>query len=205
MLLAETLKRHRKFENAVTMYHFLKIFINFSQLTGRLVNYLFQRKINGYLQQQHNPLWNKQRILDYFACLSKIKAPFLTTGSLYLYFVVYTFLSYFLSVISVCYISIYVKVRRSRHPQHHVADGLKERRLTSTLFLFILGSLLTFLPKVACLGVSNFPELIFRLSFPLIIWYWFGNNDICDNQLANESYSLRHTVGCQSLEPVYCK
>lgn len=166
MLLAETLKKHRKFENAVTMYHFLKIFINFSQLTGRLVNYLFQRKINGYLQQQHNPLWNKQRILDYFACLSKIKAPFLTTGSLYFYFVVYTFLSYFLSVISVCYISIYVKVRRSRHPQHHVADGLKERRLTSTLFLFILGSLLTFLPKVACLGVSNFPELIFRLSFP---------------------------------------
>ena len=76
------------------------------------------------------------------------------------------FLSYFLSVISVCYISIYVKVRRSRHPQHHVADGLKERRLTSTLFLFILGFLLTFLPKVACLGVSNFPELIFRLSFP---------------------------------------
>ncbi|CAH3118145.1 unnamed protein product, partial [Pocillopora meandrina] len=41
----------------------------------------------------------------------------------------------FLSVISVRYISIYVKVRRSRHPQHHVADGLKERRLTSTLFL----------------------------------------------------------------------
>ena len=148
------------------MYHFLNwIFINFSQLIGRLVNYLFQRKINGYLQQQHNPLWNKQRTLDYFACLSKIKAPFLTTGSLYFYFVVYTFLSYFLSVISVCYISIYVKVRRSRHPQHHVADGLKERRLTSTLFLFILGSLLTFLPKVAYLGVSNFPELIFRLSF----------------------------------------
>ena len=66
-------------------------------------------------------------ILDYFACLSKIKAPFLTTGSLYFYFVVYTFLSYFLSVISVCYISIYVKVRRSRHPQHHVADGLKKK------------------------------------------------------------------------------
>lgn len=37
------------------------------------------------------------------------------------------FLSYFLSVISVCYISIYVKVRRSRHPQHHVADGLKKK------------------------------------------------------------------------------
>ena len=156
MLLAETLKKHRKFENAVTMHHFLKIFINFSQLTGRLVNYLFQRKINGYLQQQHNPLWNKQRILDYFACLSKIKAPFLTTGSLYFYFVVYTSLSYFLSVISVCYISMYVKVRRSRHPQHHVADGLKERRLKD----------LTFLPKVAYLGVSNFPELIFSLSFP---------------------------------------
>ena len=105
-------------------------------------------------------------MLDYFACLPKIKAPFLTTGSLHFYFVVYTFLSYFLSVISVRYISIYVKVRRSRHPQHHVADGLKERRLTSTLFLFILGSLLTFLPKVSYLGVSNFPELIFRLSFP---------------------------------------
>ena len=51
---------------------------------------------------------------------------------------------------------MYVKVRRSRHPQHHVADGLKERRLKD----------LTFLPKVAYLGVSNFPELIFSLSFP---------------------------------------
>lgn len=180
------------------MYHFLNwIFINFSQLIGSLVNYLFQRKINGYLQQQHNPSWNKQRILDYFACLSKIKAPFRTTGSPYFYFVVYTFLSYFLSVTSVCYISIYVKVRRSRHPQHHVADGLKERRLTSTLFLFILGSLLTFLPKVSWANFSPF--------LPVILWYWFGNNDICDNQLANESYSLRHTVGCQNLEPVYCK
>lgn len=48
-LPAETLKKHRKFENAVTMYHLLKIFMNFSQLTGRLVNYLFQRKTNGYL------------------------------------------------------------------------------------------------------------------------------------------------------------
>ena len=64
-----------------------------------------------------------------------------------------------LSLMCVCYISIYIKVRCSRHPQHHGAVGLRERKLTSTLFLVTLGSLLTYLPKVVFWGVFNFPEL----------------------------------------------
>ena len=67
--------------------------------------------------------------------------------------------SILLSLMCVCYISIYIKVRCSRHPQHHGAVGLRERKLTSTLFLVTLGSLLTYLPKVIFWGVFNFPEL----------------------------------------------
>ena len=55
---------------------------------------------------------------------------------------------FLLFVILVCYISIYIKVRCSRHPQHHGAAGLRERKLTSTLFLVTFGSLLTFLPII---------------------------------------------------------
>ena len=53
-----------------------------------------------------------------------------------------------LFVILVCYISIYIKVRCNRHPQHHGAAGRRERKLTSTLFLVTFGSLLTFLPLI---------------------------------------------------------
>ena len=63
--------------------------------------------------------------------------------------VLYVLLIYFvilLFVICVSYISIYIKVRCSRHPQHHGAARQRERKLTSTLFLVTLGSLLTFLP-----------------------------------------------------------
>lgn len=68
-----------------------------------------------------------------------------------------------LSVMCICYISIYIKVRCSRHPQHHGATGLRERKLTSTLFLVTLGSLLTYLPKVIFWAVFNIPGLIHSL------------------------------------------
>ena len=45
-----------------------------------------------------------------------------------------------------CYISIYIKVRYGRQRQLHGAAGLRERKLTSTLFLVTFASLLTFLP-----------------------------------------------------------
>ena len=73
-----------------------------------------------------------------------------------------------LLVISVSYCSIYTKVRCSRHPQRHGAAGLRERKLTSTLFLVTFGSFFMLLPVVAHLGVVGFnSELVLRLSFQL--------------------------------------
>ncbi|XP_022794751.1 melanocortin receptor 4-like [Stylophora pistillata] len=68
-------------------------------------------------------------------------------------------LSYFavqLSVICLSYISIYVKVRFSRHPQQHGAAGVRERKLTSTLFLVTVASLLTILPTIIRLSIIVF-------------------------------------------------
>ena len=58
-----------------------------------------------------------------------------------------------LFVVVVCYISIYLKVRCSRHPQHHGAAGLRERKLTNTSFVITPGSLITFLPMVVFWGL----------------------------------------------------
>ena len=52
------------------------------------------------------------------------------------------FYSILLFVICISYISIYIKVRCSRRPQHHGAAGQRERKLTTILFIVTLGSLL---------------------------------------------------------------
>ncbi|XP_022810618.1 uncharacterized protein LOC111347657 [Stylophora pistillata] len=58
--------------------------------------------------------------------------------------------SYFSLLVLICvsYISIAIKVHCSRRPQHHCAAGLRERKLTSTLFFATCASLLTFVPVV---------------------------------------------------------
>ena len=63
---------------------------------------------------------------------------------------IWVFSSYFILLVHVClcYISIYIKVRCSRQHQLHGAAGLRERKLTSTLFLVTFASLLTFLPII---------------------------------------------------------
>ena len=65
--------------------------------------------------------------------------------------------SYFslLVVICLCYISIYIKVHFSRRPQHNGAAGLRERKITSTLFLVTCASLLTFLPVLVYEGMLS--------------------------------------------------
>ena len=98
------------------------------------------------------------------------------------------FLSYYdslLLVICVCYISIYIKVRCSRHPQHHGAAGLRERKMTSTLFIVTLGSLIACLPIITWHSLWVFhSKLLSGLSnrslfFPM--WmiaslFYFGNS-----------------------------
>ena len=72
----------------------------------------------------------------------------------------------FLFFISICYFSIYLKIRCSRLPQPHGAIGLRERKLTSALFLVTLGSFLTLLPVAVFWGLVGLnTELVLSLSF----------------------------------------
>ena len=61
---------------------------------------------------------------------------------------IWVFSSYFILLVlmCLCYISIYIKVRCSRQHQLHGVAGLRERKLTSSLFIVTFASLLTFLP-----------------------------------------------------------
>ena len=68
--------------------------------------------------------------------------------------VVFSYLS-LLVIICLCYISISIKVHFSRQPQHNGAAGLRERKITSTLFLVTCASLLTFLPVLVYQGMLS--------------------------------------------------
>ena len=72
----------------------------------------------------------------------------------YIFYFSYFFIPLF--VILVSYVCIFFKVRCSRHPQHHGAAGQRERKLTSTLFLVTLASLLTWLPVVIYQSLLTF-------------------------------------------------
>ena len=77
----------------------------------------------------------------------------------------FSYTSILLLVIFACYISIYIKVRCGRFAQLHGAAGLRERKLTSTMFLVTFGSFLTFLPSIVCYGVLVFDlKLLLSLS-----------------------------------------
>ena len=66
--------------------------------------------------------------------------------------IVFAFYLTLLFVIIVCYTCICLKVRCNRLPRHHGAAGVRERKLTGTLFLVTFGSLITFLPRIAVGG-----------------------------------------------------
>ena len=69
-----------------------------------------------------------------------------------------------LLVIFACYVSIYIKVRCGRFAQLHGAAGLRERKLTSTMFHATFGSFLTFLLSIVGYGVIVFDlKLLLRL------------------------------------------
>ena len=83
-----------------------------------------------------------------------------------------------LFVICVSYSSIVVKFLCGAHPQHHGADN-RQRKLTVTLFIMTIVSLLTWLPYplLVFLGlntsITEFPssEKLVRLKFSLIILF----------------------------------
>ena len=73
-----------------------------------------------------------------------------------MFWVYLLYTSTLLLVIFACYVSIYIKVRCGRFAQLHGAAGLRERKLTSTMFLVTFGSFLTFLPSIVGFGVFAF-------------------------------------------------
>ena len=83
------------------------------------------------------------------------------------YYAIIVFAFYFtvLFVVVVCYTSICLKVRCNHHPRHHCTAGVRERKLTGTLFLVTFESLVTFLPEIVYWGSwASSPESFF--SFP---------------------------------------
>ena len=78
---------------------------------------------------------------------------------------------YLISVflICACYILIVVKVRCSRHPYHHGAASLRERKLTGTSLIVALVSLLSWLPLISYfitkLSFQKFPKLSLRSRY----------------------------------------
>ena len=101
------------------------------------------------------------------------------------FWVFFLYTSILLLVIFACYISIYIKVRGGRFAQLHGAAGLRERKLTSTMFLVTFGSFLTFLPSIVCFGVFAFDFKLyaslptnFRFHFEMAMITFFLFNSL---------------------------
>ena len=89
-----------------------------------------------------------------------------------IFWVYFLYPSILLLVIFACYISIYIKVRCGRFAQLHGAAGLRERKLTSTMFLVTFGSFLTFVLSIVCYGVPIFYfKLLLSLPFTSVIHF----------------------------------
>ena len=88
------------------------------------------------------------------------------------YSVLFSYISILLLVIFACHVSIYIKVRRSRFAQLHGAAGLRERKLTSTMFHATFGSCLTFLPSIVNFGIFVF-DLKLLVSLPINFLFHF--------------------------------
>ena len=91
---------------------------------------------------------------------------FISTTLYFPYYLIFIFLICF------SYILIFIEVRRSPRPQHHSAAGWSERKLTGTLFVVTLASLLSMLPAIIYLCMTIFlftvnlkPFLTVTLSF----------------------------------------
>ena len=78
----------------------------------------------------------------------------------------FSYLSICLLVILFCYVSIFIKVRYGSHLQCRGAASLRERKLTSTLLLVTLASLLTWLPYAIFRRLSDFQNRAI-LNLPL--------------------------------------
>jgi len=79
-----------------------------------------------------------------------------------------------LLVIFVSYASIAVKIHCEAHPRHH-GGASRERKLTKTLFIVTLVSLLTWLPYVIFIFLENASIsslLVFRIHYSLVVLFY---------------------------------
>ena len=102
-----------------------------------------------------------------------------------MFWVYLLYTSTLLLVIFACYVSIYIKVRCGRFAQLHGAAGLRERKLTSTMFHATFGSFLTFLPSIVGFGVFAFDLKLyaslptnFRVHFEMAMITFFLFNSL---------------------------
>ena len=95
-----------------------------------------------------------------------------------------SYISILLLVIFACYFIIYIKVRGGRFAQLHGAAGLRERKLTSTMFLVTFGSFLTFLPQMVFWAevafdfklLSSLPtNYAFHISMAVFVFFVFNS------------------------------
>ena len=98
--------------------------------------------------------------------------------------VLFSYISILLLVIFACYFIIYIKVRGGRFAQLHGAAGLRERKLTSTMFLVTFGSFLTFLPQIVFWAevafdfklLSSLPtDYAFHISMAVFVFFVFNS------------------------------
>ena len=128
-------------------------------------------------------------------------SDFYITSTLYLPFYV---ISVFL--ICACYILIVVKVRCSRHPYHHGAASLRERKLTCTSLIVVLVSLLCWLPVIIFSIMSNlqkFSKLSLRSYFHILMTFLliFLINSIVNPVI----YAMRMPEFRVSLSKIFCR
>ena len=130
-------------------------------------------------------------------------SPILINSTMYLSF-------YLISVflICFCYILIVVKVRCSRHPYHHGAATIRERKLTGTSLIVALVSLLCYLPAItftATEQVYNQPlfQLYSRSLFHIImtVLFTFLANSIVNPLI----YALRLPGFRAGVSQIFCR
>jgi len=115
---------------------------------------------------------------------------------------------YLISVFLICssYILIVVKVRCSRHPYHHGAASLRERKLTVTSLIVALVSLLCYLPAIIVTfptmiqGRKNLsPRSLFHISMTVLLTF-------LANSLANPViYALRLPGFRACISQIFCR
>ena len=109
-------------------------------------------------------------------------------------------------LICVCYILIVVKVRCSRHPYHHGAARIRERKLTGTSLIVALVSLLSWLPLIIFLVLiisEKFTELSLRsfFHFEMTLTSIFLMNSIVNPVI----YAMRMPEFRAGVSQIFCK